>query len=113
MKAKHNTLEALATEARRGSSRTRASFRNHMEHEFIHIVRRSLRDGQGKSPLDRKIRAEARRIAMESATNPLQNQERLIRMVAQSLCASVITNLPTGPAEVRFADETICETAGY
>jgi hypothetical protein len=110
--SQHNGFADLAACVQHGDSAARVRLRQQMEQNMIHIVRRSLQAGAGTSALDRRILAEARRIRQETALNSGADQERLIRIVAERLCASVIANLRPAAEDGHAGEDTLALASG-
>jgi hypothetical protein len=71
--------------------------------EMIHVVRRVLRLGKPRTSVDRRILAEADRLGGRESLD----QEQLVRRVAQSLCAILMSNVVPGGG--RPANPTITD----
>lgn len=108
MNRSSNLFASLSAKAERGDAEARRQLHRQLEPQVVHIVRRVLRDGAGRSPLDRRILVEATRLGEADVTDSREARERLIHAVARRVCSSVIANLP-GEDE-RQADETVCNS---
>ena len=103
---RHNSFLNLAEQAQSGSSSAQTHLRRKMEPEMMHIVRHALRDGRGRTPLDRRILDEARHAGL-NADPAAAEDDGLIRKLAQLVCASVIGALrPRNDAPA--AEDTAC-----
>ncbi len=103
-----NGFAKLADQVQSGDANAQIRLRRHLEPEMVRIVRRALRDGRGRTPLDRRILAEARQVGLQTNLAIGAERERLIGELAQSVCASVIGVL--GPKKERLAEETVCSS---
>ena len=109
MNPNKNPFSELASKAKRGDAAAQIAMRRQMESEMIRIVRRSLKDGKGTTPLDRRIHAEAERIGVDFAVHTSEEQEQIVHRIAKALCASVLSHLRPAPAPQ--AAETIYDSA--
>lgn len=109
MNPNNNPFSQLASKAKSGDGAAQVAMRRQMESEMVRIVRRSLKDGALRTPLDRRIHAEAGRIAADFAVASSDEQERIVERVAQALCASVMSHVRPAPAPQ--AAETIYDSA--
>jgi hypothetical protein len=101
-------LHTLADMVQTGDATATAELRQELETQMVHIVRRAIRAGTGRTPLARQILAEADRVAPRGWDYPAQDRESLIGTVARRLCESVIGNLQGRAAGHRRALETVC-----
>ena len=104
-----NPMVELAARARHGEATAQRRLQQELERNLVHVVRRSLLLGAASTPLERRILAEANRVRAESASEEAGDTERLIRLVAQSLCAKVITSVRRDAP--RIAAETVAHAA--
>ena len=111
MRHQHNSFADLASRVQYGDGTARQSLRHRMERDMVHIVRRSLLSGAGTTPLEQRILAVARRVRQETGLDASRDQEKLIRIVAQTLCASVITNLRPAADDGIAAEETFAQAS--
>jgi hypothetical protein len=99
MTAEQSRLADLAQRARAGDAVAAAGFHRELEPQMTHIVRRVLRTGAGRSPLDRRILAEAARTAPVGGNGGGPDQEQLISLVARRLCAAIVAQLQARPRQ--------------
>lgn len=96
----------LANRLRGGDPNAGALLRDYVEKQLIYIVRRTLREGDGKRPLDDRILSEARRIRAETHDQPMDS-ERLARAVVHSLSENVVAQLHRRQPRRRGMDDTV------
>jgi hypothetical protein len=106
MDRNQNSFASLADRVEAGDAGAPAQLRRELEPEMVRIVRRALRDGRGRTPLDRRILAEARHVGWHADLAAGAERERLIEELARCVCTSVLGGLR--PRNDHPAEETVC-----
>lgn len=101
-----NPFVNLADRAERGDAIAKTQLRRQLEPELIHIVRRVIQEGRGRTMLDRRILAEASRVGLDVGVHSGEERERLLLVVAQRVCSTVVSRLRH--ADNQPAEETVC-----
>jgi hypothetical protein len=101
-------LGELATRVGKGDAAATASLRRAFEDQLVHIVRRTIRVGNGSSVLAKRILAEAERLAPNGWKSPSSEREWVVDQITQRICASMIDRLQPAPAVAWGARETVC-----
>jgi hypothetical protein len=107
MNAKEHELESLAVRASRGDLQAKATFRQVFEPSLIHMVRLTLRTGQGPSPLARRALAEAQRLTGVAAPPLGEVFEQLVAKVVRRVCDVVMTNMAAKAAPRHWSADTV------
>jgi hypothetical protein len=103
-----NSFSNLVGEVKRGDAFAQNQLRRKLAPDMVFIVRRALQDGRGRTALDRRILAEARRAGWDADLAAGDGRDRLVDEVVDSICDSVLAHLR--PRIQVAAEETICET---
>ena len=104
-----NPFSVLASKAQRGDQNARNQLHRQLEPQMLSIVRRVVEQGFGRTTLDRRILLEADRIGWRSDLAASEERDRMIRMIARSVCSTVIANLERPPEHQ--AEDTVCGIA--
>lgn len=102
-----NVFASLADRVAVGDSRATGELRRHLEPEMVHIVRRVVCKGAGRSPMDRRILAEAQRVGLDAVIADGADGEQLIRRVAHCVSLLFIDGLRAPQAGRGIIDETV------
>ena len=106
-----NLFAELAARARSGDWTAKERFRRELERALVHVVRQTLRQGFGDTPLASCILEEARRIGPFDDFDALENQEAFVLDVVQGVCDGVMARMLRAPSR-RFAGaNTYCDRA--
>jgi hypothetical protein len=101
------SLNELKSRAQAGDAGAAARLRQKLSAQMPHIVRRALVAGPGRSPVNDKIRAVARRVADPGSGRRPGRGEPLVRRVARRVCASLVTVLRRGLSPSQRLKETV------
>ena len=106
MHRSQNIFVALADRVEAGDAFAQGELRRSLEPELVHIVRRVVQGGSGRSSMDRRILVEADRIGLDAEAAASADGEQLIHKVARCISALFIDGLRSRP----FArvEETVC-----
>ena len=108
MSRSSNVFSTLAAKAQRGDATAKTQLHRQLEPQMLHIVRLVIREGRGRTALDRRILAEASRVGLSGKLQSPEERERLIRSVAQNLCSSVVSQLRT--TTTHASEDTVCDS---
>jgi hypothetical protein len=104
-----NPFGVLASKAQRGDENAKHQLHRQLEPQLVSIVRRVMQQGVGHTVLDRRILREADRVGWRTDLGSAEERDRLIRLIARSVCGVVIANLYRAPE--RGAEDTVCGIA--
>jgi hypothetical protein len=107
MNAKEHDLESLAVRASRGDVQAKITFRQVFEPSLVHMVRLSLRTGQGPGPLARRALAEAQRLTGVAGAPQGDVSEHLVAKVVRRVCDGVMANMAAKPAPRHWSTDTV------
>ena len=108
MQRHENMFTVLAVRVEEGDTGAQSELRRQLEPELVRIVRRVIRHGVGRTPVDRRILAEARRLGLDAASAQTAAGECLIRSVASSVGALLIAGLRPRAVDPHAIGDTIC-----
>jgi len=108
MNHSRDVFSTLAAKVERGDLNARTQLHRQLAPEMVHIVRRVIQEGRGRTMLDRRILSEAKMLGLNAELESPEDREDLIRLVAERLCTSVVSRLHTD--EDHLSDETVCNT---
>jgi hypothetical protein len=86
-------LNCLTDQTRNGDAAAAIELQRELSPTLVVMVRQTMTPGGAKTPLDRRIRAEARRRGLGSAAERSAERELLIQEVAESVCRVYISEL--------------------
>jgi hypothetical protein len=98
----------LADQAETGDPEAQLELRLKLEPELMHIVRRVVCEGAGRSSIDRRIFAEARRIGLDADCAASAEGHLLIRQVARTVSRLLIEGIRANARKPLHLQETIC-----
>ena len=108
MRADNNRFSSLAQRASSGDPTAAGQLGRELEPQLVHIVRRVVRAGAGRSALDRRILAEATRLGLTAESAAGATGEFLIRQVACSVCDVVLAGVRSAADRCRSLQDTVC-----
>ena len=108
MHRSQNAFTMLADRAEMGDSSASHELRRKLEPEMIRIVRRVIRAGSGRSPMDRRILAEANRIGLDADRAASADGDLLIRKVALCVSSLFVDGLRARSVDRLPMEETVC-----
>lgn len=106
MHSQSSGLQELAGRVRHGDQIATVELRRELESSMVPMVRRVVRTGHESSDFSRKVLAEWKQLPRAEWHRRSDDEERLIRQVAQRICESVIERLRRSPSN-RGIRETI------
>src|SRR5437763_14433597 len=108
MQRHENMFAALAVRAEEGDMGAQSELRRQLEPELVRIVRRVIRKGIGRTPVDRRSLAEATRLGLDAESVETAAGEWLVRTVASSVSALLMAELQPRALDPQAIGETIC-----
>lgn len=103
-----NPYVVLADRAEGGDSSAQRELRRKLEPQLVHIVRRVVQEGAGRSPMDRRILVEADRIGLDAEAAAGADGAQLILKVARCVSALFVDGLCSRPLDRCRVEETVC-----
>src|SRR5262249_30191754 len=104
-----NLFVKLAAQTATGDASAPQEMRRQLEPAMVHMVRRVLQGGAGVSSIERRIRAEARRLGLDADRASRPDSQPLVRAVARAISAIIVEGVRSGRTGHASARETICE----
>ena len=108
MQRHENQFTKLAARVQDDESGAGNELRHRLEPELVRIVRRVIRQGIGRSPVDRRILAEAHRLGLDAESAETDAGECLVRSVASSVSALLLARLRPHAVDSRAIGDTLC-----
>ena len=88
-----NIFAEMATCVRDGNLDARGEFREQLDLAMLHLVRQTLRDRAGSSPIARRIMAEAKRVRPVEPVGDREERDRFLRDVTRRVCDGLVAGL--------------------
>lgn len=105
-------LNSLTMQARSGDAAAALRLRRELEPTVLVMVRETMQPNGTKTPLDRRIRAEARKVGLSNAGPMSADRDRLINQVAQDVCRAWIAEIGSPSRRAQpLADTVAVSTA--
>ena len=102
-----NVLNSLREQTRKGDIAAALRLERELGPNVVMMVRQTMMSGAVKTPMDRRIRVEARRRGLTSGNERGAERDRLIHEVADSVCRSYVAELRSPPRQSIPAAETV------
>jgi len=100
-------LDGLTDQTRNGDAAAAVQLQRELGLTLVVMVRQAMTPGGAKTPMDRRIRAEARRRGLCSGNERSAERELLIHEVAESVCRVYISELRLPPRQPLPAADTV------
>ncbi len=101
-------LDGLTYQTKNGDAAAAIQLQRELGPTLVVMVRQTMTPGGAKTPMDRRIRAEARRRGLGSANVRSAERELLIHEVAESVCRGYVEELRLPPRPFPPMAETVC-----
>jgi hypothetical protein len=103
-----NLLESLTAQTKKGDTAAALQLHRELRPNLVMMVRQTMRPGGAKTPMDGRIRSEARRLGLRRADDRSAQRELLIEEVAESVCRNYIAELRSPSRQSIPAAGTVC-----
>jgi hypothetical protein len=100
-------LDGLTYQTKNGDAAAAIQLQRELGPTLVVMVRQTMTPGGAKTPMDRRIRAEARRRGLCTANERSAERELLIREVAESVCRGYVAELRLPPRQSLPMAETL------